>query len=192
MFKSLFFGALVAFGMQSYAMPVSPSTAAKAVSIVALQDIKPAAMLNWTVGSTADYNINMGFISGTMHAQVREETPVGFWIQQDMDLGFMGAQKVEIHINKDTGEVIELLVNGQKQEAPDASNTEIVESRREKVTVPKGEFDSIYVKMHDKKENKDSEAWVNPSIVPMGGMLKQVAEGPMGQITVELTDYLVK
>jgi len=192
MFKSLILSAFAIFAFQSFAAPVTPSVAAKSIAMVSIQDVKPAAMLNWTVGSTADYNINMGFISGTMHAQVREETPVGFWIQQDMDLGFMGAQKVEIHINKDTGEIIELLVNGQKQEAPDTSQTEIVESRREKVTVPKGEFDSIYVKMHDKKENKDSEAWVNPSVVPMGGMLKQVAEGPMGQVTVELTDFLIK
>lgn len=192
MFKSIIAGALLAFGMQSYAAIMTPALAAKSIAVITVQDVRPASMLNWTVGSTADYNINMGFISGTMHAQVREETPVGFWIQQDMDLGFMGAQKVEIHINKDTGEIIELLVNGQKQEAPDHANSEIVESRREKVTVPKGEFDSVYVKMHDKKENKDSEAWINPSIVPMGGMLKQVADGPMGQVTVELTDYLVK
>ncbi len=74
-----------------------------------------------------------------------------------MKLGFMGDQKVEIHLNKDNGEIIELLVNGQKQEAPDTSQTEIVESRRERVTVPKGEFDSVYVKMHDRKENKDME-----------------------------------
>ena len=192
MFKSIFAGVLLAFGMQSFAANLTPALTAKSIAIITVKDVRPAAMLNWTVGSTADYNINMGFISGTMHAQVREETPVGFWIQQDMDLGFMGAQKVEIHINKDTGEIIEMLVNGQKQEAPDPANMEIVESRREKVTVPKGEFDSVYVKMHDKKENKDSEAWVNPSIVPMGGMLKQVADGPMGQVTVELTDYLVK
>lgn len=190
--KNLILGVLLIAGLEASASFVSPSVAAQSVALITVRDIKPSAMLNWTVGSTADYNLNMGFISGTMHSQVREETAQGFWIQQDMNLGFMGAQKVETHINKDTGEVIELLVNGQKQTPPDASQTEIVESKREKVTVPKGEFDSIWVKLHDKKENKDSQVWVNPAVVPMGGMLKTIAPGPIGEVTVELTDYLVK
>ncbi len=197
MFKNLLLGTLMAAGFSSFAARTeifvpTPTMAARTIATVSTQEIKPTAMLNWTVGSTADYTINMGFISGKMHAQVREETAVGFWIQQDMDLGFMGSQKVEIHINKDTGEVIEMLVNGEKQDAPDASNTEITESRREKVTVPKGEFDSIYLKLHDKKANTDAEAWVNPSIVPMGGMLKQKAPSQMGEVVIELTDFLVK
>lgn len=188
MFKSSLVIAMMIFGFQSYA-DVAPMSAIKAVSAINTQDIRPASMLNWTVGSTADYNINMGFISGTMHSQVREETAVGFWIQQDMEL--MGAQKVEAHINKDTGEVIELLVNGEKQDPPKNDNMEIVESRREKVTVPKGEFDAVYVLMRDKTKNEDTKIWINPGIVPIGGMIKTIAPGPIGEVTVELTDFKV-
>ncbi len=68
MFKSVIVGALLAFGMQSYAANITPALAAKSIATITFQDIKPAAMLNWTVGSTADYNVNMGFISGN-HAR---------------------------------------------------------------------------------------------------------------------------
>ena len=188
MIRKLLVGALLFVGAQSFADVAQ----VQAISQSTLQNVKPAAMLNWTVGSTTDHNLNMGMISGTMHAIVREETAQGFWIQQDMDLGFMGAQKVETHINKDTGEIIELLVNGEKQTPPDASQTEIVESRRESVTVPKGTFESVWVKLRDKKDNKESQVWINPTIVPMGGMIKTIAPGPMGEVVVELTDFLVK
>jgi hypothetical protein len=190
MFKSAMMVAMMIFGLHSQA-DINTTATVKAVSQVAIQDFRPFALLNWNVGAYADYNINGGFISGTMHSVVREETDMGYWIQQDMDMGFLGKNKVEIHINKETGEIIELLVNGNKETPPDPNNTEITESMRTEVTVPKGTFECIYAKLRDKEKNEITEIWVNPTIVPMGGMLKTVAPSPLGPLTVELTDYKI-
>lgn len=197
MFKSTLIAALMMFGLSSQAAVNEQSTetistiSIKAVVAAITKTARPMAVLNWNVGSTADYNMAGGFISGTIHSQVREETPQGYWIQQDMDMGFLGAQKVEIHMNKETGEVIELLVNGQKQSLPNAADMEIKESRREKVTVPAGEFDSVWLKIHDKSKNEDSQVWVNPGVVPMGGMIKTIAPSQLGEITIELTAFKI-
>ncbi len=144
---------------------------------------------NWKVGDEADYSINMGFIKGSMHSFIREEVYEGLWFQQDMDLGIAGKQKVEILIDKNSGEILQLLVNGEKKEIPDGGNQEVIEMEEAQVTVPAGTFDCVYVKIRDTKENKDSEAWINPSEIPVMGLLKQVAPGPFGEVVVELTGY---
>lgn len=145
--------------------------------------------LNWTVGDTADYNISAGFISGTMNMLVREENDKGFWVNQDMDLGFAGKQKVEILFDKSSGAVLELRVNGEKQDTPDPGNQEIVETKGTTVTVPAGTFDCLYAKIRDLDKNEDSEAWINPDLIPIVGLLKQLAPSQMGQVKVELTGF---
>jgi hypothetical protein len=154
------------------------------------QNVPLNTLLLLKVGDSADYKMDGGFIQGTMHNLVREETPQGFWVQQDMDMGFLGKQKVEILFDKSTAGVLELLVNGQKQTPPDPNDVEIVETKHDHITVPKGEYDCIYAKIHDKKQNQDSEAWVNPKVVPINGMLKTIAPSQLGTITMELTDFV--
>lgn len=143
----------------------------------------------WNVGDAANYKISIGgFINGTMNSFVREEVTEGFWIQQDMDLGFMGKQKVEMLIDH-AGQPLQILVNGEKQELPSQDDTEIIEMEESEVTVPAGTFEAIYVKMLNKKDNSESEAWINPQEIPVMGLLKQVATSQFGPVNVELTDY---
>ena len=148
--------------------------------------------LPWKTGESASYNLDMGFVKGTAVMKVREETAKAFWLDQDMDLGFMGQQKVEILIDKNTGQILELIVNGQKQQPPEPGENEVEETRQDRVTVPKGTFDCIYARIKDIKKNQTSEAWINPSIVPIMGMIKQVSPGPFGNVTMELTDFVKK
>lgn len=144
--------------------------------------------LPWKVGETADYKINMGFISGTAHMQVRELIAEGFWVQQD--IAIMGQQqKVEILFDKNTGKILQLIVNGEKQTPPDAGDQEVVETKEAQITVPAGTFKTIYVKILNKKDNKTSEAWVNMAEIPIAGLVKQVSPGPMGNVTLELTAF---
>jgi hypothetical protein len=145
--------------------------------------------LNWKVGDKADYKLSMGFIKGTMNTIVREEIDKGFWVNQDMDLGFMGKQKVEILFDKFTGAVLEMRVNGEKQDAPDPGDVEIIETRGEKVTVPAGTFEALYAKVKETKNNQVSEVWINPDVVPINGMIKTLSNSQMGKVTVELTAY---
>jgi hypothetical protein len=59
--------------------------------------------LNWKVGDACNYSVNMGFVKGTMVMLVREEVPEGFWLNQDVDLGFLGKQKMEALLDKNDG-----------------------------------------------------------------------------------------
>lgn len=191
MIRSLLMAALMLFGLQSMAMDVSPVMEVLKAQGLFNNEVKPLG-LEWTVGDNTQHNINMGFISGTMDSRVREETSEGFWMDQDMDLGFMGKQKVEIHINKNTGEIIEMIVNGQKQTPPDQGKQEVVDMKEDKITVPAGTFDCIYLKIKDTEKNQESQAWLNPEEIPMMGLIKAIQPGQFGEVTVELTGYQKK
>jgi hypothetical protein len=47
----------------------------------------------------------------------------------------------------------------------------------------------MWVKLHDKKENTDSQAWIS-QVVPISGMLKSIAPSQFGDVTIELTDFV--
>ena len=145
--------------------------------------------LNWVVGENAQYNLNMGFISGTMDSRVREEVNEGFWVEQNMDLGFMGKQKVEILFDRHTGQILEMRVNGEKQNPPDAGNQEVVDMQESSVTVPAGSFDCIFVKVKDTDSGDITQAWLNPELIPISGMIKTIAPSQFGEVVVELTNY---
>jgi hypothetical protein len=130
-----------------------------------------------------------GFINGTIAAFVRQDTGSGFWVQQDADLGFMGKQKIEILYNKNTGAVEKILANGKEQEIPSQNDVEIIEMKESHIRVAAGEFDAIYVKIKDKKNNQEQEAWINPREIPISGMLKSIANSQFGKITQELTSF---
>ncbi|MBT4760231.1 MAG: hypothetical protein HOO06_00915 [Bdellovibrionaceae bacterium] len=144
--------------------------------------------LGWKVGDSADYSINMGFIKGTMKSFVREETSEGYWVEQNVDL-MIQKSKVEILFDKATGQVLQFLVNGQKQEMPNPEDQEIVDMQEANITVPAGTFDCIYVKILNKKDNSESEAWINPNEIPISGLLKQLSNSQFGKVTVELKSF---
>ncbi len=144
------------------------------------------AGLNWKVGDRASYNLDMGgFIKGKSENSVREETATGFWMVQDVDL-MIQKQKIEALVNKTNGQIEKLLVNGQEQSLP-KKDTEIVEMKESSITVAAGSFECIYAKIRDKSDGKITEAWVNPKVVPMAGMLKAVADSQFGKVVQEVT-----
>lgn len=189
MFKALLFSSMIAVGVQSQATPVDMTSAIRSLAI-STQKIHPQSMINWTINDSADYSMKGGIINGTVHMFVREMTAQGYWLQQDMKMGFLGDHKVETLIDKENGKILELLMDGQKQNIPEAGEQEIIDSRREQVTVPKGTFDVMWLKIHDKKENTDSQMWINPTIVPISGMIKAIQPSQMGEVTMELLDFV--
>jgi hypothetical protein len=191
MFKSIFVSALLILGVQSNAATQAPLVVDSLVQSLT-QSVRPEALLDWNVGDTADYNLSGGIINGTMHSFVREATAEGFWVEQDMDLGFMGKQKVEMLIDANNGKLLQLLVNGEKQTPPDPNDSEVIDSKKDNISVPAGQFDCLWVKIHDKKQNSDSEAWINPNVVPISGMIKTIQPSQMGDITVVLTSFQKK
>jgi hypothetical protein len=144
--------------------------------------------LNWHVGDKASYSLNIGgFIKGTSDNLVREDTGTSFWMVQDMNL-MIQKQKVEALINKSTGQIEKLLVNGQEQSVPKVDQ-QILEMHEDHVTVAAGTFDCIYAKIQDKSNQQITEAWINPKAIPMSGVLKAIADSQLGKVNQELTSF---
>lgn len=146
--------------------------------------------LNWKVGDNADYSVDIGgFIKGSSHNFVREDNGTELWMVQDMDMGFMGKQKIEVLFDKATGQIKKMLANGQEQQIPDNKNVEIEEMKEDRIKVAAGEFDAIYARIKNKEDGSIQEAWINPQSIPMSGLLKALADSQFGKVTQELQKF---
>ena len=171
------------------------AVAAPTVSDVLVQVQMPAIMeqaqtqgLDWKVGDNATYDLNMGFIKGKMVMSVASIGADGIWMNQDVDLGFAGKQKMETLIDPNTGEIKKMLVNGKEEQVP-KQDVEVIEMKEDRITVPAGTFDCIHARLKDKQQNQEVNAWMNPGIVPMSGMLKQVAPSQLGEVVIALKSF---
>ena len=129
--------------------------------------------LNWKVGDTNNYSLDMGFLKGKMIMSVKSIAADGIWMTQDVDLGFAGKQKMESLLDPNTGEIKKMLVNGKEQEIP-KQDVDVVEVVEDRITVPAGTFDCIHARLKDKQSNEETNAWINPQEIPISGMLKTV------------------
>lgn len=160
-------------------------------------DEATVSKIPFTVGDTASYGLDLaGFLQGTMVMLVREETSEGFWLEQNIDI-VIQKQKIEILIDKETGATKKVLVDGQEQQLEEGGKSEIVESKPDTVTVPKfpNGVECTYVKIRStdtKGQSSEAELWLDPEIVPIVGLIKQVAQSQLGPVTIELTDFLKK
>lgn len=186
MLKAIFASFVLAFSVNASANTIVDTIVS--LQEKATQSAVETTRLNWQVGQSANYNVNMGIISGTMVMSVASVGAEGIWMHQDMDLGFAGKQKIETLIDQETGAVKKMIVNGKEEQVPE-QNIEIISTNQEKVTVPAGTFDSMHVVAREKGKSDDINMWVNPLEIPLSGLLKQVAPGPIGEVTVELTSF---
>lgn len=175
---------------QAVAAPTIADTLVQA-QMPAIMDQAQTLGLDWKVGDRADYKIDMGFLKGTMVMSVKSIGADGIWMTQDADLGFAGKQNIETLIDPNTGEVKKMLVNGQEQQIP-KQEIEVIEVKEASITVPAGTFDCIHARLLEKTKNEEINAWMNPQVVPMSGLLKQVAPSQFGTVTVELTSFQKK
>lgn len=187
MFKALIAALGLAFSVNAVAAPTIVETLVQ-VQMPAIMDQAQTQGLDWKIGDTASYSIDMGFLKGSMVMSVTSIVSEGIWMTQDMDMGFAGKQKAESLIDPNTGEIKKMLVNGKEQQVP-KQNVEVVDVKEDKITVPAGTFECIHARLKDKDKNEEINAWINPQVVPMSGMLKQVAPSQFGQVTVELKSF---
>lgn len=188
MFKSVLVAAamIVSVSAQAY------NTVAESIFATQQTQIQQSIVtlgLDWKVGDENNYKLNMGgFLNGTMKMSVREIGADGIWLVQDVDL-MIQKQKIEILLDPNTGVIKKMLVDGKEQAVP-KTDMEIIDQKEDKVTVPAGTYDAIYLKVKD-KANKDaiSEQWVNPRDIPLSGMLKSLADSQLGKVTIELTSF---
>lgn len=169
-----------------------PAFAAPTLSEVILKaqldNVKVARAIDWKAGDSANYNVDMGFLKGSMVMAVRSNDGNEIWLTQDMDLGFAGKQQTETLMDANTGEIKKILVNGQEQQIPE-QNLEVIEIVDATITVPAGTFKCIHARLTDKSTNNEINLWQN-STVPMSGMVKQIVPSQFGTVTVELTSFL--
>jgi hypothetical protein len=168
---------------------IPTATFLKSVQQSAMEQAQVAG-INWAIGDTNHYNISMGgFINGTLDVVVREKTTEGYWLDQNVDLGFLGKQAMSVLIDANTGAIKKVVVDGKEQAPPEQGEMEVVEVKESSITVPAGTFDAVYFKIHDKKENTDTEQWVNPKLIPISGMLKSISPSQMGEVNTELVSF---
>jgi hypothetical protein len=177
--------AMVAFLVTTSAFATTPFETIRAISA---KSFAGRALLNWTVGDNANYNVNMGFVQGTMTMTVTTVTTDELWITQDMNLGFLGQQKSETVIDPNTGKIIKVLVNGQEQQLPE-QDLELIEIIDDTVTVPAGTFECQHIRLKDNKSGDEIKVWSNATVA-LSGMVKTIQPGQFGEVTVELTSFL--
>jgi hypothetical protein len=145
--------------------------------------------LGWAPGDTANYQLKVSFINGSMDMTIRSQEADGYWwVDQVADLGFAGEQKIEILINPGNGKIKKLIVNGKEQDPPSPEDFEVVEMKEDSVNVPAGTFDAIYIKTKN-DSGQESESWINNDLIPIFGLLKQLAPTQMGQLDMQLKSY---
>lgn len=145
--------------------------------------------LNLKVGDTANYNLDMGIMKGTMVNSVLSIDAEGAWLQQLVELGFLGKQDIRILMDPNTGEVKKVLANGQEQKLPEPGNYELIENKEDTINVPAGRFVCLYIKARDKSNNQEVQQWVNLKDVPVMGLVKSIAPSQFGPVTIELTSF---
>lgn len=145
--------------------------------------------IDWKVGDTNNYKLNIGgFLNGTMKMYVKSIGAEGIWLAQELDLQIQ-KQNMEMLLDPNTGEIKKVLVDGKEQQLP-KTDPQIVDSRQEQVTVPAGTFDSFWIKIQDKaNNNEESQQWINPSQIPLSGMIKAIQNSQIGKVTIELTSF---
>lgn len=169
-----------------------PSFATPTIAQIVLQKqlstLKVGALgLGWKQGDSANYNIDMGIAKGTMVMAVASNDGNEIWLNQDMDLGFLGKQKIETLLDANTGEIKKMLVNGKEEAIPE-QDVDVVSLEPDTITVPAGTFDCTHATLVDNKSKDEINIWASPEI-PMSGMIKQVAPSQFGNVTVELTSF---
>lgn len=188
MFKSLLFAATLTVSVASQAY----NTVAESIfasQLPAIQSNVVATGLDWRVGQENNYKLNMGgFINGTMKMYVREVIADGIWMVQDIDLS-MQKQKVEVLLDPNNGQIKKMLVNGKEQDPP-KTDFEIIDQKEDRITVPAGTFDAIYIKVKDNaNKGQITEQWVNPRDIPLSGMMQSKADSQLGKVTIQLTSF---
>lgn len=160
-----------------------------ALQLPAIEDSIITEGLDWKVGQENNYKLNMGgFLNGTMKMSVKSIGADGIWMVQDVDLSIQ-KQTIEVLIDPANGKIKKMIVNGKEQEPP-KSEIEIIDQKEDKITVPAGTFETIYVKIKDNAQNGSiAEQWINPRDIPLSGMAQSKADSQLGKVTIQLTSF---
>jgi hypothetical protein len=154
---------------------------------LALTQVSPTNLIEWKVGDTMNYEINMGgFPLGTNIKSVTKDEGTAIWMRQDMKLMSQN-EVVEALINKADGKLLKMIRNGQEQSIPD-NDIEIISQDATEIKVKAGTFKAIHI-VAKSKEIERIEMWANPRDTAIDGTIKQMVKSQMGMISFELTAF---
>ena len=185
---------LVLFALSALAAPVTQANecqmrvTSKAAAQIAVSIVSPFDLINWKVGDSESFNLSVGsFLKGTMTEVVTKDDGDGsIWMQEIMDLTVQ-KETVDTQLNKATGKIMKMLVNGQEQQIPDETVTIISQDYTE-ITVPKGTFKAMHI-VAKSAQSDHIEMWANPAATAVSGTIKMISATQLGDMTMELTDF---
>lgn len=146
------------------------------------------AQTRWHIGDEDVYQINLGPISGNLVARVAEIETAGVWVDQKIDMGLAGSQRIRELIDPQTGKTLRIFIDGVEQN-PANSETETISTNSDRVSVPAGTFDCMHGVLKGKKDGQLIEIWVNPQAVPLAGMVKMIQPSSLGKATLTLKSF---
>lgn len=153
-----------------------------------LSQARTLDVIDWKVGDIANYTMQLGFIGkGTVQKTATKEEEGAIWIETTAKTP-LGNEKVETLVSRADGKILKLIVNGQEQKYEE-HDIELISKDATEITVPAGTFKAIHVKVRDKTDASDVEAWLNPRDIPLGGIAKSVVTKGFVTVTLELTSF---
>lgn len=127
--------------------------------------------INWRVGERANYKLSaaMGDM-GEMNKSVDREEGNAVWVVSEVT--GPQRQRVEMKMDRATGQILEYIENGQHK-TPPSQNLDIVSQDEQRVTVPAGTFDTIHIVANtDNPQVRQIEIWANPRDTVMEGTVQ--------------------
>ncbi len=158
------------------------------LELQALAQVTPLNLINWKVGDTMSYDVEMGFFGkmGTSVKSVAKEEGGAIWVHQEMNLSGQ-KELIDMLINRADAKILKVLRNGQEMQMPD-DKIEVISQDFAEVTVPAGTFKTVHIVAKSKQVSK-IELWANPTDTAMDGGVKQIMATQFGDITMSLTSF---
>ncbi len=146
---------------------------------------------DWKVGDTLHFNMRVKpipmTIDNTLTITQMEKSEVT--IDEVITLTKTIKETIETVINKDTGEILHTRINGKEMKTPKTGGApKIINEEEAHIKVAAGEFDCVHMVTGDDQGNT-SETWLNPSVIPITGMLKMVTVQQLLTIEMELRSF---
>lgn len=158
---------------------------------IATQDVGTLG-LNWKVGDRMDYTVSLASMGkiGSSEKFVSKDEGATLWITQVINIPMAGQKQTsEMQLEKATGKVLKLIVNGKEQTLnEEGQDLEIISQEYTDITVSAGTFKALHIVAKTKDVSK-IEVWMNPKDTCIDGTLKQVMTMQFGDLALELTSF---
>jgi hypothetical protein len=160
---------------------------------------KEGGIADWKIGDTLNYDMKIKpisvFVTLKASLKVTQNDKDGINIAEELSYTKYKIL-IDTLIDPETGKIKRTRINGKDQPqsvGAKQGETKIVKEEESHIIVaafPKAGIDCIHLVTADADGNQ-TEAWLNPSAVPLSGLLKSVVVQGILTIEMELTSFAV-